>query len=81
MKRYTIRADSGVSSTGANIFESSTGYWVSYIDHEAAIKPLREALQQIADPNAFLHSGSGSLLARRYEDIAQAALDQAKGKV
>jgi len=37
MKRYTIRADSGVSSTGANIFDSSTGYWVSYADHEAAL--------------------------------------------
>ena len=38
MKRYSIRADSGASATGANIFESGTGYWVSYSDHEAALK-------------------------------------------
>ena len=51
MKRYTIRADSGVSSTGANIFESATGYWVSYSDHEAALAEAvakeREAIIKI----------------------------------
>jgi len=36
------------------------------------------ALKQIADPNAFLHSGDDASLARRYEEIAQAALSACK---
>jgi hypothetical protein len=43
-------------------------------ERDAAVASLR----QIADPNAFLHSGDDASLARRYEEIAQAALDMFK---
>jgi hypothetical protein len=46
------------------------------IDAQAERDAAVAALRQIADPNAFLHSGDGSSLARRYEEIAQAALER-----
>ena len=47
---------------------------------QAEALALREALTQIADPNAFIHGGSSAELARKYEQIAHAAMDAAKGE-
>jgi hypothetical protein len=77
LKRYDFYGS--FDGGGPAISEASDdGDYVLFSDHEAALAAAMAALKQIADPNAFLHSGDDASLARRYEEIAQAALDARK---
>jgi len=80
-RKRAQEAEARLAVYNTNGFVDADALAARFITLQAAIEALKAerdavvaALEQIADPSAFIHSGDDASLARRYEEIAQAAL-------